>query len=447
MGYIDETGLAEVTTKLKDYIDEKTAGGGSVSTQSQSIFTGYTAPLTWLNSTNNVFTYESATHNITISGLDSIATISGNGTKSVTVTIDTTASSDRQTAFTISCTNDNQTLTYNGIEFHYGSDLGSGNCLAVAQTIANNQIAYVFIESASLATFSSNTATWNSIYSHQLISFDFGKWNETTISNSFLQNCYSFNQPLSIPSGVTSIGDNFLSWCGPFNQPLSIPNTVTRINSSFLSNCYSFNQLLTIPSGVTSIGDNFLSNCYSFNQPLTIPSSVTGIGIYFLSNCYSFNQPLTIPNTVTLIGTGFLSGCESFNQPLTIPNTVTLIGTGFLQNGHSFNQPLTIPSGVTSIGNNFLSACRSFNQPLTIPSGVTSISNGFLNNCYSFIYLEYNASVYPTDNNSLSQDRNTKTSASGTGILVTGTHASDLKAALPDRTAASPYRKLVLAGE
>ena len=250
-------GTAITNETIDDYasfVDQIQTGGGGVSTQSQSIFTGYTAPLTWLNSTNNVFTYESATHNITITGLDSIATISGNGTKSVTVTIDTTANANRQTAFTISCSNGDQTLSYNGIEFHYGSDLGSGNCLAVAQTIANDQIAYVFIESVSLPLFSTNTTSWNGIYSHQLIGFDFGKLNST------------------------------------------------------------------------------------------------------------------------------------------------------------------------SIGNSFLSAC------------------------YSFIYLEYNTSVYPTDNNSLSQNTNTKTSANGTGVLVTGTHASDLKAALPDRTS-SPYRKLVLAGE
>ena len=185
-------GTAITNETIDDYasfVDQIQTGGGSVSTQSQSIFTGYTAPLTWLNSTNNVFTYESATHNITISGLDSIATISGNGTKSVTVTIDTTASVDRQTAFTISCVNGDQTSTYNGIEFHYGSDLGSGNCLAVAQTIENNQIAYVFIESASLPVFSSDTVTWNGIYSHQLIGFDFGKSSITNIRSYFLQNC------------------------------------------------------------------------------------------------------------------------------------------------------------------------------------------------------------------------------------------------------------------
>ena len=252
---------------------ESIVTGGGVSTQSQSIFTGYTAPLTWLNSTNNVFKYESATHNITITGLSGVATITGNGTKSVTVTIDTSSSSDRQTAFTISCVNGEQELTYNGIEFHYGSDVASDNCLAVAQTLIDGQIGYIFIESASLPLFDDNRASWNGVYSYQIISFDFAKWSGTSIDDNFLSGCYSFNQPLTIPNSVTSIGGDFLSYCYSFNQELTIPDSVTSIGDNFLRNCSSFNQQLTIPSGVTSIGWNFLDGCSSFNQQLTIPSS------------------------------------------------------------------------------------------------------------------------------------------------------------------------------
>ena len=322
---------------------------GSPSTQAQSIFTGATAPLTYLNCTENQFVYESATHNITISGLDNIATTSGNGTNQVTVTFNVSGTSNTQTPFIITCVKDTETLTYNGLAFHYGSEVADGNCLAVAQTLTGTplDIGYVFIESASLPLFSSNTALWNNIYSYQIMTFSFGKWNNTSIGGGFLRNCISFNQPLTIPSNVTSIG------------------------SEFLRNCSSFNQPLTIPSGVTSIGSSFLYSCYSFNQPLTIPSGVTSIGSQFLYYCYSFNQPLTIPSNVTRIGSSFL---------------------------HS---------------------------------------------CCSFIKLEYNTGVYPTDNFSLAQTQNNKTSTVGTGILITGTNASKLKASLPDRTS-NPYRKLVL---
>ena len=372
-------------------------GGVSPSTQSQSIFTGWTMPLTYLNSTDNVFVYESATHNITLTGLDSVGAISGNGTKKVTLTMNVSGTSNTQTPFTITCVNGNETLTYNGLAFYYGSELADGNCLAVAQTLTGTplDIGYVFIESASLPVFSGDTTLWNNVYAYQIMTFIFGKWNGTSIGSTFLSGCISFNQPLVIPSTVTSIG------------------------STFLNGCYSFNQPLTIPSGVTVIYSSFLNNCSSFNQPLVIPSTVTSIDNYFLNSCISFNQPLVIPSTITSIDNYFLNNCSSFNQPLVIPSTIT------------------------SIGSTFLSSCHSFNQPLVIPSTITSIGNNVLYNCYSLTNVEYNASVYPTDNTSFAQGVNNKPSSTGTGILITGTHASDLKASLPDRTE-SPYRKLVL---
>ena len=344
-------GISEQQSTIRDVLDKISdiQAGGSPSTQAQNIFTGWTMPLTYLNSTDNVFVYESKTHIITITGLDAVGTISDNGTNKVTVTMNVAGTSNTQTPFTITCVKDTETLTYNGLAFHYGSELANGNCLAVAQTLAGTplDIGYIFIESNSLPSFINADTLWNNIYAYQIMTFSFGRWSGTSTANYFLDYCYSFNQPL------------------------------------------------TIPNGVTSIGGYFLSSCQAFNQPLIIPSEVTSIGNSFLYYCYSFNQPLTIPN------------------------------------------------GVTSIGNNFLAYCYSFNQPITIPSGVTSIGNNFLAYCYSLIKLEYNASVYPVDDYSLSQTINSKTSSNGTGILIIGTNANELKNSLPDRTA-NPYRKLVI---
>jgi hypothetical protein len=106
---------------------------------------------------------------------------------------------------------------------------------------------------------------------------------------------------------------------------------------------------------------------------------------------------------------------------------------------------LTIPNSVTSIGESFLFSCRGFNEPLTIPSNVTSIGIQFLYAMDSLNVLTYNSSVYPTDNNSISQTFNAKTSASGSGIIVYGTNRESLMSALPNRTA-SPFRKLIDGG-
>ena len=439
-------GISEQQTTIRGVLDKiSDIQVGGPSTQAQGIFTGWTMPLTYLNSTDNVFVYESATHNITLTGLDSIGTISGNGTKQVTLTMNVNGTSNVQTPFTITCVNDSETLTYNGIAFYYGTELADGNCLAVAQTLTGTplDIGYVFIESASLPLFGSTSSLWNNVYSYQIMTFIFGRWNGDNIGNSFLYYSYSFNQPITIPNNIISISDNFLNGCYAFNQSITIPESVTSIGGSFLYGCQSFDQLITIPESVTSIGGSFLYGCYSFNQSLIIPNSVTSIGGSFLSACYSFNKPVAVSDNVTSISSNFLEYCYSFNQPITIPNEVTSIGNNFLENCHAFNYPLTIPNSVTSIGNSFLGNCNSFNQPLTIPNNITSIGSNFLNVCNSLIKLEYNASVYPTDNNSLSQYVRSKTSTNGTGILITGTNASGLKASLPDRTT-SPYRKLVL---
>ena len=141
-----------------------------------------------------------------------------------------------------------------------------------------------------------------------------------------------------------------------------------------------------------------------------------------------------------------MSYCRAFNQPLTLPSSLSSIGSSFMYYCYAFNQPLTLPSGLSSIGSNFMSTCRAFNQPLTLPSSLSSMGTSFMYNCYSLSTIIWNASVYPTDNNSLSQDINTKTnSTSGAGIKVYGTKRGNLISALPNRTS-SPYRKLINGG-
>jgi hypothetical protein len=65
--------------------------------------------------------------------------------------------------------------------------------------------------------------------------------------------------------------------------------------------------------------------------------------------------------------------------------------------------------------------------------------------CYSLSTITYNATVFPTDDNTLAQNQNSKTSTNGAGILVFGTQRAGLLIALPDR-ATDPYRKLIDGG-
>jgi hypothetical protein len=93
-----------------------------------------------------------------------------------------------------------------------------------------------------------------------------------------------------------------------------------------------------------------------------------------------------------------------------------------------------------------MSSCYAFNQPLTIPSSLNSIGSSFMSYCHALSTIIWNAGVYPTDDNSLSQDINTKTDSTyGAGIKVYGTKRAELISALPNRTS-SPYRKLINGG-
>jgi hypothetical protein len=408
------------------------------STASQSIFTGATVPITYKDNAiayENNYEYASNTHNITITGLDgSRATIIDNGSRKVRVNFIVTSSSTSLKNFTITCVNGSETLVYNGLHAHYGTTLtgtqnltfaylnitkdGTEGTVGTATTGTN----YRFIVSTTLPNFSSATTLYQDIYGYQVLNVLIGR--ATTLNfTSVLANCISFNQPLILPTTVS-------------------PNL--SIGSSFLQGARSFNQPLTIGSTITSIGVNFLNNANSFNQPLTIPSGVTSIGGGFLQNGNSFNQPFTFPAGITTTPSSFLSTSQ-FNHPIIIPSGVTSISNGFLQNCTAFNQPLTIPSSVTSIGTNFLAGASQFNQPLTIPSSVTSIGTTFLQDSSCLSTINYNASVYPTDNNSLSQSFNSKTSTSGAGIIVYGTGRAGLITALPNRTT-TPFRKLINGG-
>ena len=240
--------------------------GGGVPPTAGGMFTGATIPLTYRNNTHeyeNVYNYSSA-YAITISGLEGRATITGNGTNNVSVAFDVSSAVSSLKNFTITLESEEQTLTYKGMHAHYGTTVAGILTFAYTNITKDGSegtigINYKFIEtdSTTLPTFSSNTTLWNTIYSYQVLNVLIANYSSTSIGDNFLNYCYAFNQPLTIPSSVTSIGNNFLNACSSFNQPLTIPSSVTSIESTFLYNCSSFNQPLTIPSNVTSIGNNF----------------------------------------------------------------------------------------------------------------------------------------------------------------------------------------------
>jgi hypothetical protein len=454
----------------ESYIVRRVSGGEEIApfVASQDIFIGATVPLTYRNAAPTytdayIYTYVSSRHNITIEGLNGRATISGNGSKNVIVTFITTSTTSSLKNFTITCVNDNETLIFNGLHAHYGTELTSNQVLSFFTltktkdgsegTLNVNYKFNVGSGTSGIPTFVAQTTTFagNPFFSHMLLNVCLVRYTTTNIPNFAFRFCYNFNQPLTFPSTVNEIGSNVLADAYSFNQPIKFNSNNVFISDNFLQNAWSFNQPFTIPSGISAvnfIGNSFMFGCRSFNQPLAFPSDGTIIntGNSFLRNATAFNKIVKIPNTITTVGSDFLRDCTSFNQPITLPNNITAIDDGFLYGCYSFNQPLIIPSTVTTIRTSFLFNCRSFDQPLIIPSTVTSIQSSFLENCYSLSTLTYNTTAISQNTTSaLAQDINTKTSSNGVGIYVYGTQRVNLINNLPNRTS-TPFRKLVNGG-
>lgn len=297
------------------------------------------------------------------------------------------------------------------------------------------------------------------------------------ISSSFLQDCKSFNQPISLPKTATYIYDSFMQGCSNFNQSVTIPDTVTTITSYFMRECTLFNQLLVLPSNLRTIGDYFLFDCTMFSQPIALPNTLTKIGdnfLAFVSSASSFNSSITYEGEALALGNGFLSGCAFFNQPLNWLEKVTSIGsyrysnnTAFLYNCARFNQPLRfnpdlteipsmigcqnfnseliLPTSPTSIGQSFMDGFSAFDQPLTVPDTVTSVGTSFMHDCANFIGpLNVGKSSGVTSNiYSLATSRATNPMYA-TGVTLIGENAQVWKDALPNADTGSQLRKLIL---
>ena len=226
-----------------------------------TLFTGATIPLTFKNNTNiyeNEYEYKSKRYNITITGLDSVATITGNGSKNVKVAFTVSSSTNSITMFNINITNGTESYNFVGRFFYYGTEVADGNCLGVASKIlpesgAGDFSNFDIIESSTYPLFSTNTVSWKGVFNYQIIGFIFAK-KSTPIESKFLTGCYAFNQPLTLPSGLTSIGNYFLYNCFAFTLLIYNPSVYPTDDTSMSQTVYIKSS--TNGTGIKVIGTN-----------------------------------------------------------------------------------------------------------------------------------------------------------------------------------------------
>ena len=299
MGYIDETGLARVTTKLKDYIDEKTAGGGGAS-GTDVIFYDYDGSVVQSYSKSDFLALSELPANPSHTGLVAQGW--------------------------------NWTLAN---AKSYVNDYGKlyiGQMYATASGLTEFDIELTRVTGLSVTVTMTGNKNWgdgttDSATTHTYA--DYGKYTITCDGTSippyvFRQSSSTYNYfctAVRVGASVTSIGGNAFSNCISLTS-ITIPSSVTSIGNYAFQYCYSLTQF-TIPNSVTSIGEGAFYNCSSFTS-IGIPSSVTSIGYQAFSNCISLTS-ITIPSSVTSIGNYAFSGCRSLTS-ITIPEGVTSIG-------------------------------------------------------------------------------------------------------------------------
>ena len=223
---------------------------------------------------------------------------------------------------------------------------------------------------------------------------------------------------------------------------LSVGNANTTLIFNNTSVAKNKITSVTVADGVQYLPDGFCWGCTALTSA-TLPSTIHYIGTKVFTSCSALNSALTLTN-VKYIGDEFLEAATAYNKSISLPN-VDRIGSYFLDGCSAFNSSITLNDNMKTIGLRFMNTCSKFAQPLSIPSGLEQpIQTRFMYNCKSFTGpLACNSSLMPATDQYILSTTDSAGAMYATGVTLTGTYASDLKTALPDRDS-SPYRKLIV---
>lgn len=195
---------------------------------------------------------------------------------------------------------------------------------------------------------------------------------------SFFANSYARN--ITIGPNVTYHNGSMYSAfnnCRNFNQPVTIPNGVTNMAYTF-RNCANFNQPVTIPNGVTSMAYTF-QNCANFNQALTIPDSVTSMSYVFQNTRV---HTLHIGNGIANLANYFNAMNSAYLANVTFGANVTNLRGVFNNSGYVALREIRILSrnvaNIQGMVNRSLKAAIANRLNIYVPAG-SATNNLFVN--------------------------------------------------------------------
>lgn len=196
---------------------------------------------------------------------------------------------------------------------------------------------------------------------------------EATSWESMFAYLKSFNQPVTIPSGVEVIDGLFYS--SGFNQPFTLPATVSpeRAQSIFMDS--AFNSTLTIEDGVTSCAGVF-AGATSFNQPVTIPDSVTDCYAMF-NMATAFKQDIVFPANCNNLR--YVFDYSNYYGNVYVLNSIPNLDRMFANCNNEFEKTLYLVN--QSIGINFVATEMISTQ------NWQTVDNGYYNAYYNIRVL------------------------------------------------------------
>ena len=230
------------------------------------------------------------------------------------------------------------------------------------------------------------------------------------IYNEAFENCSSLVSVV-IGNGVTTIGDKVFLSCTNMKD-LSIGDNVTSFGSGVFWGCSSLTSFI-FPSGIKTISNQMLAYCSGLTS-IDIPNGVTIIGSQAFSGCTGLVS-VNIPNSITTIESAAFHGCKGLTT-VAIPNSVNTIMSGAFNhcdgltsvhisdleawcniyfddltsnplafahhlflNGNAIHE-LIIPNTITTIRNYAFIGCNSLTS-ISIPSSITSIGDYSFQEC------------------------------------------------------------------
>ena len=195
-----------------------------------------------------------------------------------------------------------------------------------------------------------------------------------------------FNQPVSVPAGVTDTSSMFFG-CKNLNSSvnMAITNTQLKDVTSMFSGCSNFNQQrVTIPYNVV-YANGFLQDCYNFNGTVSSVGGNISYAAKMFANCTNFNRSVGLTTGLTEMR-NMLEGCTSFNKTVMIPDGVINAQGAFFR-AFELNSFIDLGNTVQNISTLFGYA-TNYNTDIYIPDSVT--------NAYRLLYYcqNFGANVY-----------------------------------------------------